>query len=71
MTNGPMDNDQIRPTVDVMDMVNKLVWAYSHPQAVKEIEEKAYDWAMENIDWDKLSEAWDKLIKNTIKWQNE
>jgi glycosyltransferase involved in cell wall biosynthesis len=71
MTNGPIDNDQIRPTVDVMDMVNKLVWAYSHPQAVKEIEEKAYDWAMENIDWNTLSKEWDKLIKNTIKWQKK
>ena len=71
MCNGPLDNNQIRPTVDVEDMVNKLVWAYSHPQAVKEIEEKARDWAIENLNWDKIVPAFDKLIKETIKWQKE
>ena len=67
MCNGPLDNNQIRPTVNVEDMVGKLIWIYSHPEQKKEIEERAYDWAQENLDWDKLCIAWDELICKIIK----
>jgi glycosyltransferase involved in cell wall biosynthesis len=64
---GPIDNNQIRPVVDIHDLVGKLLWVYSHPEQKKEVEEKAYKWAQKNLDWDKIGDEWDNLISNLIK----
>jgi len=67
LCNGPLDNSLIRPIPNVEDMVEKMLWAYSHPDASKEITETAYNWALENITWEKLCSDWDKLIEKTLK----
>ena len=64
---GPIDNNQIRPVTDIHDLVGKLLWVHSHKEQVKEIEENAYNWAQENLNWDTLTKKWDKLITNTLK----
>jgi len=69
--NGPIDNNLVRPVTDIEDMIKKLVWAYSKPKQVKEMTEKAYQWAFENLNWDKISVEWDNLIRKTIKWQEK
>jgi hypothetical protein len=43
-----------------------MLWAYSHCDEVKEIEEKAYSWALENITWEKICSDWDQLIEKTL-----
>jgi len=54
LTNGPLDNSIIRPMPNVEDMVEKMLWAYSHPDASKEMSEKAYSWMLENITWENI-----------------
>jgi len=62
--NGPLDNNLVRPTVDVMDMVKKLLWVYQKPEEATKIAEKGYAYAIENMDWDKIADEFDKLITN-------
>ncbi|HEB61968.1 MAG TPA: glycosyltransferase family 1 protein [Bacteroidetes bacterium] len=62
IANGHLDNNVVRPVTDVVDMVNKLLWAYKNKEGVKKIEETAYIWAKENLDWDKIGEKFNKLI---------
>lgn len=64
---GPIDNNQIRPVTDIHDLVGKLLWVYSHKEQVKAIEEDAYNWAQDNLDWDKIGKEFDKLISNIVK----
>jgi glycosyltransferase involved in cell wall biosynthesis len=65
--NGPMDNSLIRPTANIDDMVEKMLWAYSHYDTRKEMEEKAYQWVIDNITWEKIVKDWDKLITDSLK----
>ncbi len=62
IANGPLDNDIVRPITDVVDMVNKLLWAYKNKKEVKKIEDDAYEWANENLNWDKIAKKFNKLI---------
>jgi len=64
--NGPIDNNQVRPLTDIHDLVGKLLWVYSHEEAKKKIEETAYSWAQENLDWDIIVKKWDNLIIDII-----
>ncbi len=64
--NGPLDNSIIRPMPNVDDLVSKMLWAYSHPDATKEYIDNAYKWTTENITWEIIGKKWDKLIKNTL-----
>ena len=65
--NGPLDNSLLRPLPNVEDMVEKMLWAYSHPDAVREMEEKAYDWLQKNILWEDIGKKWDALILKILK----
>jgi len=66
ITNGAIDNNLIRPKVDIDDMVKKLLWIYTHPAEVDKIEERAYTWALENMNWDKIANQFDELIINSL-----
>ena len=52
---------------NVEDMVEKMLWAYSHQDATKEIIENAYHWVQENILWENIGSQWDDLIGKTLK----
>lgn len=67
LMNGPLDNSLIRPIPNVEDLVEKLLWAYSHPDECKEIVENAYKWMNENILWENIGSQWDDLIQKTLK----
>lgn len=60
--NGPYDNNLIRPVTNIEDLVDKLLWVYRSREAVKKITEKAHAWALENCDWDNITEQFHKLI---------
>jgi len=65
--NGPLDNSVLRPMPNVEDLVEKLLWAYSHPDETKEITERAYTWALDTITWEKIGKQWDDLITPLVK----
>jgi len=65
--NGPLDNNLIRPTTDVKDLLTKLIWAVRSPEECKKIEEKAYEWVHENLNWDKIAKEFDDVIQNSLK----
>lgn len=65
--NGPLDNNQLRPVVDIEDLVGKMLWAYAHPEQRKEIEERAYAWSLEHLNWDNIGKQWHELITNLTK----
>jgi D-inositol-3-phosphate glycosyltransferase len=67
LMNGPLDNSLIRPIPNVEDLVEKMLWAYSHPDACKEITENAYKWMNETILWENIGSQWDNLIKKILK----
>jgi glycosyltransferase involved in cell wall biosynthesis len=65
--NGPLDNSILRPMPNVEDLVEKMLWAYSHPDACNEMTENAYHWIKENILWENIGSQWDQLITNLLK----
>jgi glycosyltransferase involved in cell wall biosynthesis len=67
IANGPLDNNLIRPTTDVKDLVNKLLWVYRNSEECAKMVENAHIWAKENLDWDKIALQFDELITKSIK----
>ena len=68
---GIEDNERVRPLTNVDDMVEKMVWAYSHPEEVKKIVERGYQW-VQDLAWDKIVKQWDDLFQGTYdKLQSE
>ena len=63
---GHLDNNLIRPAVNIEDMVNKILWVYQNKKDADEMVEKAYKWAMENLDWKKNAKQFDDLITKSI-----
>lgn len=61
--NGPLDNNLVRPTVDVMDMVKKLLWVYQKPEEAEKIALAGYEYAIKEMNWDKIADEFDKLIE--------
>ena len=68
----PHDNEVLRPLVDVDDMVAKLVHVYNNREEAAKKAEKAYKWAVADMDWqrsiatqwvDVFDEAWADLQK--------
>ena len=47
------DNEVVRPMPDLDDMVNKLLWAYSHKEETERIKENAYNWVTSELTWEK------------------
>lgn len=63
---GPGDNSNIRPTIDVYDMANKLEYIYTHPEEVRTKVERAYSevWTWNDVckEWIALfDKAWNKV----------
>ncbi len=63
---GPGDNSQVRPTVDVYDMADKMEYVYLHPEEAKVKAERAYNevWEWKNIceQWKEIfDKAWNKV----------
>lgn len=65
--NGHQDNNLLRPTIDIMDMVKKLLWIYQKSDDKKTIEENAYEFANKNLNWDDIGKEFDKIIQKSIK----
>jgi glycosyltransferase involved in cell wall biosynthesis len=63
---GIDDNERIRPLTNVDDMVEKMVWAYSHRAAVSKIVERAYEW-VQGISWKNIVNEWDNVFHNAYK----
>jgi len=71
---GPGDNSNIRPTIDVYDMANKLEYIYTHPDEARAKVERAYSevWTWDVIfnNWRPLfDKAWNKVqvMRTTYK----
>jgi len=62
---GFTDNERIRPLTNVSDMVNKMFWAYSNPDEVKKITDRAYEW-VQNLDWTNVVKQWNDLFLRTF-----
>ena len=63
---GHGDNNNLRPTIDVYDMANKLEYIYTHPDEVRAKVERAYSevWTWNDVcqDWIALfDKAWNKV----------
>jgi glycosyltransferase involved in cell wall biosynthesis len=58
---GIEDNERIRPLTNVDDMVEKMVWAFTHPKDVEKIVERAFAW-VQNLSWDKIVKEWDEVF---------
>lgn len=58
---GPRDNEVIRPIADVDDAVEKMVWGYNHPEEVKAIIERGYEYAKE-LTWKSECKKWIELF---------
>ena len=63
--NGPLDNNLLRPTVDIEDLFTKILWVYRNPEEVAKMIETAYKFAEENLKWDDLVKKFDQLIRET------
>ena len=59
---GAVDLERIRPLTNVDDAVKKLLWVYDHPQEVKAITNRAYNW-VKRLTWERVAQKWDKLFQ--------
>ena len=81
---GSPDLERVRPLGNVDDAVAKLLWVYDHPNEVKAIQNRAYQW-ISRLTWQKVAHQWDKLFQKAYtdleterthpkkvikKWQN-
>jgi glycosyltransferase involved in cell wall biosynthesis len=59
----PMDNEVVRPLMDVESMVEKLIYCHDKKEEVANKAEEAYNWVTSTLDWQKnIVPVWDKLI---------
>lgn len=63
---GAQDNEVVRPISDIEDAVEKMVWAYEHPEETKQIVERAYKWASE-LTWKKENEKWLEVFEQACQ----
>lgn len=63
---GLQDNERLRPLTNVDDMVEKLIWVYSHKAKVKEMTERAFNW-VQDLSWDKIVKQWDDVFQTAYK----
>jgi len=63
----PHDNEIVRPTTDVGDLVEKLVDVYDNREEAKRRAENAYSWVTSNLIWKRdIVPQWDKLITGAV-----
>jgi len=58
---GATDLERIRPLTNVDDGIKKLLWVYDHPQEVKKITRRAFQW-VKRLDWENIATKWDNLF---------
>ncbi len=63
---GAQDNERVRPITNVDDAVSKMLWAYENKDKVKEIVERAYQWASA-LTWKAENEKWMAVFREAIK----
>lgn len=64
----PMDNEILRPIVDVAEFVDKMVYLHNNKEKTKELSDKALKYVSENLTWNKVCEKWLTLFeKATIE----
>lgn len=63
---GVEDNERIRPLTNIDDMVEKMIWAYKNPEAVKRITDRAYKWA-KDCDWKIIVAQWVELFEGVYE----
>jgi glycosyltransferase involved in cell wall biosynthesis len=56
------DNYQLRPMVDVDDMVRQIRSIITQPEVAAAKTEQAYKWVKANCDWDKIAKKWDSIF---------
>lgn len=49
----PNDNEVIRPLPNTQDMVSKMLFLYNNPEYRSRLESNAYDWAINNLSWER------------------
>lgn len=60
-----MDNEVIRPLTNINDMVKHLKRLYEKPDVGFRVAEKAYDWVVHNLQWEKhIIPRFDRIIKD-------
>jgi glycosyltransferase involved in cell wall biosynthesis len=63
-----MDNEVIRPIVDVEDMVEKMIHVYNNKEEAMQKAENAYVWATMKMDWQKsIVPKWVNLFDSAYK----
>lgn len=64
----PHDNEVNRPLVDVDDLVAKLIHVHDNPDEAKEKAEKAYKWAISEMDWQRsIATQWVDLFDKSFE----
>lgn len=61
----PMDNEVVRPKMNVNDMIKYLKRLYEKPEVGHRMAEKAYDWVLHTLQWERhIVPRFDNIIKN-------
>jgi glycosyltransferase involved in cell wall biosynthesis len=61
----PMDNEVIRPRININDMVKYLKRLYEKPEIGRGVAEKAYQWVTNNLQWERhILPRFDSLFKS-------
>lgn len=63
---GAHDMERVRPLTNVDDAVQKLLWVYDHPDEVKKIVNRGYQW-ISKLSWESIGEKWDTLFTNMFE----
>lgn len=63
---GVNDSSIVRPSIDVMDAVEKLSWVIKGGEEVDAMVERAYSWVQE-LDWSKVNKFWIELFDRAYK----
>jgi len=61
----PMDNDVIRPRTNINDVAKYLKRLYEKPEIGAKMADKAYEWVVQNLQWEKhIVPRFDSIIKS-------
>lgn len=64
----PMDNDVIRPRMNINDMVKFLKRLYEKPDIGRRMAEKAYDWVIHTLQWERhIDPIFESIIDGLVE----
>jgi glycosyltransferase involved in cell wall biosynthesis len=63
----PMDNERLRPLVDIPEYVDKLVYLHNNKDKALELANKALAFVNENLKWEDISNKWLSLFEKAIQ----